>query len=67
MLQEIRSCIDNLPDREFEDLYQDYIKDSQDKIIRTDTRYVERNFRSIEDISSVIKGLNILTEELKTW
>jgi len=64
MLQEIKQYIAELPDEPFEDYYQRYIKESQDKAIRRDLKVASQSLTQLEDTVDIIKGLNKLTEEL---
>lgn len=65
MLIAIRNAIAMLPNKSFGAFYQDYIRNSQDRIISHDIRVASNQFTSIEDTTNLLKGLNTLTEELK--
>ena len=64
MLQEIKQYIAELPDEPFEDYYQRYVKESQDRAIRKDLKVASQSLTQLEDTVEIIKGLNKLTEEL---
>lgn len=65
MLETIKRCIDNLPNELFEDVYQEYIVETQNRIMNHQLNIDSHRFRSIDDISTILKDLNTLTEELK--
>lgn len=65
MLETIKQCINNLPDKSFDDLYQEYIVETQNRIMNHQLNIDSHRFRSIDDINTVLKDLNKLTEELK--
>lgn len=65
MLDNIKQSIIDLPDKPFKDFYQEYISDLEDDIIAYDIEKANSRFRSIEDITDIVKGINQLTEELR--
>lgn len=65
MLEVVKQTIENLPDKPFSVFYQQYIGDLEDKIIDHDVERASSTFRSIEDVTDIIRGINKLTEELK--
>ena len=66
MLASIRDCIDNLPAEDFEHFYQDYVMEVQDTIMNHRIGVDSLKFTSLDQIGSVLIGLNQMTEELKT-
>lgn len=65
MLNAIRSAIQSLPEQSFEEFYQRYIQTVQDSIISCNVKAISHDYKSVEDIPDLIKGLNKLTEGLK--
>jgi len=65
MLATIKQAIEELPSTDFGEFYQTYIEKSQDSIIDHDVNRTSKLFTNIEDLTSAVQGLNILTEELK--
>lgn len=65
MLSSIKQTIDNLPDKDFAEFYQDYVIETQDRIIEHDLSLAGRAFQNLEDVTYLLQGLNALTEELK--
>lgn len=65
MLQSVREYIQELPDIRFSDFYQDYIIESESKVRSHRINLDSHKFNSVEDIGSIIIGLNLMTEELK--
>lgn len=65
MLNAIRSAIQSLPEQSFEEFYQQYIQTVQDNIISCNVKSISHDYKAIEDIPDLIKGLNKLTEGLK--
>ena len=62
MLQTIKSCIEILPDKSFSEFYQDYIIQSQNKISDHQINVDKHRFTSIDNISSIMSGLNERTQ-----
>lgn len=65
MLQTIKTCIDNLSAEPFAVFYQRYVMQVQDMMIESRVRSDSYRFTSLEDTGAVIRGLNLMTEELK--
>lgn len=65
MLKTVKQCIEDLPEKQFEVYYQEYVQSIQDKIILHDIHIASHDYTSIEDMCQLIAGLNTLTEELK--
>lgn len=65
MLRSIRECITNLPQKNFDEFYQDYITQIQDSIIEHEVVQTYSKLDQMEDELTIIEGLNELTEELK--
>ena len=65
MLQTIRDSISNLPDKSFSEFYQEYVRSSQDSIINHDISIAAKQYTTLDDTTQILKGLNIITEELK--
>lgn len=64
MLETIKETIEDLPSENFGEFYQSYVSRSEDAIIEHDIKLASSDFKSIEDITELIKGLNKITEEL---
>lgn len=65
MLATVNKCISNLPPEPFSIFYQNYIIDLENRILDQDVTQASLEYKSIEDITLVIKGLNKMTEELR--
>ena len=65
MLDMIKNCICSLPDKQFSEFYQDYVMKSQNRISEHRLAIDSHRFRSIDNISIILSGLNAMTEELK--
>lgn len=66
MLNSIREAIKELPELEFSEFYQEYVRTMQDKIIDHDIQLARHDYTSLEDAIQIMSGLNDITEELKT-
>lgn len=64
MLKTIKEAIKELPSSSFADFYQSYIIGLEDDILRNDIKEATATFNSIDDVPTIIKGLNALTQEL---
>lgn len=67
MLDDIKQCIRTLPNVDFSEYYQQYVKQVQDSILDNDLLQASHCYKMIEDTPKLLSGLNILTEELKTF
>lgn len=65
MLSKLKSDISDIPNIDFGDFYQLYVARMEDTIIQNDIKKASAVFKSMDDISTIIRGLNKLTEELK--
>lgn len=65
MLETVKNYIANLPTTSFSDYYQDYVASFQHRSVNHQIEVDSHKFKSIDDIETVLKGLNTLTEELK--
>lgn len=65
MLPTIKRCIQELPETEFSDFYQDYIMESELRVRSHRVKLDLHRFTSVDDIHIILNGLNKMTEELK--
>lgn len=65
MLQTIKDYISNLPDKDFGSYYQEFICETQDRIIESDANGIQARFVSLDNVNDILSGINKLTEELK--
>lgn len=65
MLSKLKSDISDIPNTDFGNFYQSYVARMEDLIIQNDIKKASTVFKSMDDISTIIRGLNKLTEELK--
>ena len=65
MLSSVKQSILDLPQEDFGEFYRRYVIDSQDTIINHDLSLADRVFKSISNVTEIIQGLNIISEELK--
>lgn len=66
MLETIRNCINNLPDKDFPELFQEYVIESEQRATKHRINIDSHRFTSIDSITAIIAGLNQMTEELKS-
>ena len=65
MLETIKEKLNEPPLVSFEEFYQSYVEETQDRILRHQIAVDSHKFRSIDDINTIVRDLNSLTEELK--
>lgn len=65
MLEDIRKAIEDLPETEFSEFYQEYVIAMQDSIINHQLADMQHQFSTVEDIPELIKGINKLSEDLQ--
>ena len=66
MLETIKKCIEDLPDKSFPDYYQEYVMEAEQRVMQHRINIDSHRFVSIDNMSDIIAGLNQMTEELKT-
>lgn len=64
MLETIRSYINNLDDRNFQEFYQDYIFDIQDNLIELEFKYLISHNMGLMSICNYEKLVNKEMQEL---
>ena len=65
MLETVKAYIETLPNKSFPELYQDYVMSAQHKVSEHRLDIDKHRFTSIDNMSSLVAGLNEMTEELK--
>lgn len=65
MLVAIKQTINDLPDQSFADFYQDYVVSSQLNALEHEFNVARSAYTQLDDVNQIMKGLDILTEELK--
>ena len=64
MLQTIKKYIEDLPDKNFGEFYQEYIMKVEDDIVNSDVRSAELQWAGASSANEILSGINMLTEEL---